>query len=93
MGRSSVHCRTISARSASLLVYDDTDAPPDILAPVMLIWGAADVLVTREMQDDLQRLLSHVELRIYKGAGHTPRWEQPERFARDVTAFAAQAFP
>jgi non-heme chloroperoxidase len=75
---------------ASLVEYDDTRELPDVRAPAMLVWGDADSLVPREMQDQLVGLLPRAELTVYRGAGHTPRWEQPERFARDVAAFASQ---
>jgi pimeloyl-ACP methyl ester carboxylesterase len=31
------------------------------------------------------------ELRIYPESGHTPHWEQPADFARDVSEFIARA--
>ena len=77
---------------ASLLDYDDTDQLPGISAPAMLIWGDADPLVPQQMQDELLGLLPIAELRTYASTGHTPRWQHPERFARDVAAFAQQAF-
>lgn len=73
---------------ASLVEYDDTTELQQVRAPAMLVWGDADSLVPREMQDQLVDLLPGAELRVYEGAGHTPRWEQPVRFARDVAAFA-----
>ena len=73
---------------ASLVEYDDTSELQQVRAPAMLVWGDADSLVPRSMQDQLVDLLPGAELRVYRGAGHTPRWEQPERFARDVAAFA-----
>lgn len=77
---------------ASLLDHDDTDQLPGISAPVMLIWGDADPLVPRKMQDELLGLLPIAELRTYTSTGHTPRWQHPERFAQDIAAFAQQAF-
>jgi non-heme chloroperoxidase len=75
---------------ASLLVYDDTAELATLRPPTMLVWGDADRLVGREMQDRLGRLLPRAELSVYEGAGHTPRWEQPARFAGDVAAFASR---
>lgn len=74
----------------SLYDYDDTANLNQLSAPAVLIWGAADQLVPRTMQERLLQLLPQSELFEYRGAGHTPRWEQPERFARDVEAFASQ---
>lgn len=70
-----------------LLEYDDLVELGRITAPVLLIWGDADGLVGREMQEDLTRRLSSAELVVYRGVGHTPRWEDPSRFAADIAAF------
>jgi non-heme chloroperoxidase len=78
---------------ASLLEYDDTAELARITAPVTLIWGDADPLVTREAQDELVRLLPLAELRVYEGAGHTPRWQQPGRFARDIASLVSDVLP
>lgn len=75
---------------ASLLVYDDTTKLSQLTAPGLLVWGDADQLVPRAMQDQLLDLLPRTELTVYVGAGHTPRWEQPERFAKELTTFGSQ---
>jgi non-heme chloroperoxidase len=72
----------------SLLDYDDADELARITAPTLLLWGDADDLVGREMQETLAEQLS-AELVVYAGVGHTPRWENPKRFAGDVAAFVA----
>ena len=76
----------------SLLDYDDTAELVSVNAPALLIWGDADSLVSRSMQDQLLRLLPRAELAVYPSVGHTPRSEQPERFASDVAAFTWQVF-
>ena len=73
---------------AALLSYDDSDELDRITSPALLIWGDADGVVSREMQDQLTRSLSRSELVVYPGVGHTPRWEAPTRFAADATSFA-----
>jgi pimeloyl-ACP methyl ester carboxylesterase len=75
---------------ASLFDYDDTSELPLMNAPTLLVWGDADPLIPRAMQDELVRVLPRTELVVYHGVGHTPRWEEPERFARDITTFASQ---
>ena len=75
---------------ASLLAYDDTAELSKTHAPALLVWGDADKIVPRLMQDQLLELLGRAELIIYPGAGHTPRWEHPARFAQDVTGFASR---
>ena len=40
------------------------------------------------MQEELLRLVPGAALLEYEGIGHTPRWEDPARFASDLAAFA-----
>lgn len=72
---------------ASLLTYDDLVEIERITAPTLLVWGDADRLVDRDMQTLLAERIGDAELLVYHGVGHTPRWEDPRRFARDVAAF------
>jgi pimeloyl-ACP methyl ester carboxylesterase len=72
---------------ARLREYDDTAELSRISAPTLLIWGDADGLVGRPMQDLLTARLPDASLLVYPGVGHTPRWEDPARFAADVAAF------
>ncbi|HVF31452.1 MAG TPA: alpha/beta fold hydrolase [Acidimicrobiales bacterium] len=74
----------------ALATYDDRDELARIRAPVRLVWGDADPLVGRAVQDELQRLLPHASLRTFEGAGHTPRWEQPARFAAELVEAATE---
>ena len=73
---------------AALLSYDDLAELGRITIPTLLVWGDADRLVRRDMQHTLAQRIHRAELRVYEGVGHTPRWEDPTRFARDVAAFA-----
>ena len=72
---------------AGLVAYDDLNEVGRITAPMLLIWGDADGLVGRDMQDMLAARIRGAELLVYRGVGHTPRWEDPSRFANDVAAF------
>lgn len=73
---------------AGLLAYDDLDEIEQVTAPTLLLWGDADALVDRDMQTALARRVRGAELIVYSGVGHTPRWEDPTRFAADVAEFA-----
>jgi proline iminopeptidase len=55
--------------------------------PVLVIAGDRDFQIGLEPQRDLARRLPQADLRVYEGAGHFMYLDQPERFARDVTAF------
>jgi pimeloyl-ACP methyl ester carboxylesterase len=72
---------------AALLDYDDSASMSHIHAPTLLVWGDRDGLVSLDMQQQLVRRVPAAELIVYAGVGHTPRWEDPARFCRDVAAF------
>ena len=76
---------------ASLLAYDDVAELGRISVPTLLVWGDADALVGRAMQEMLAERISGSELLVYPGVGHTPRWEDPTRFAGDVATFVERS--
>ncbi|MGI8514548.1 MAG: alpha/beta fold hydrolase [Acidimicrobiia bacterium] len=76
---------------SGLMRYDDLDELDLILAPTLLIWGDSDPLVGLEMQKDLVRAIPNATLSRYPGIGHTPRWEDPTRFAKEVGAFVRRS--
>jgi non-heme chloroperoxidase len=78
---------------AELLQYDDTAELARITAPALLIWGDADGVIGREMQEQLAMRMPRTKLVVYPGVGHTPRWEDPSRFAADVAAFVERLLP
>ena len=51
-------------------------------------FGQAGWLVRSE-QDELSRAIKTSRLVVYEGAGHSPHWEEPERFAGQVASFVA----
>lgn len=75
-----------------LLEYNDTAELERISAPTLLIWGDTDDLIKREMQEKLVERISYANLVVYPGAGHTPRWENPIRFASDMATFVERCF-
>jgi pimeloyl-ACP methyl ester carboxylesterase len=72
---------------ADLLAYDDTADLERITSPTLLVWGDADEVVPRAMQDELVHRVPTATLAVYAGRGHTPRWEAPDRFAADLVDF------
>ncbi|WP_208029773.1 alpha/beta fold hydrolase [Rhabdothermincola sediminis] len=78
---------------AALLHYDDLAELGSITAPTLLIWGDADGVIDRGMQDTLAARLPRSDLVVYPGVGHTPRWEDPSRFAADLAAFVDRSLP
>ncbi len=71
----------------ALLEYDDTDELARIAAPTLLVWGDADDLVGRDVQDALVSRLRNAELVVMPHIGHAPHCEDPARVAAEVAAF------
>jgi pimeloyl-ACP methyl ester carboxylesterase len=70
-----------------LLTYDDVAELGCLTVPTLLVWGDGDGLVGREAQEMLVERIPSADLLVYHRSGHTPRWEDPMRFATDVTNF------
>jgi non-heme chloroperoxidase len=62
-----------------------------IAAPTLILWGDKDAFCRRSAQDALLAAIPRSRLSIYEGTGHCPHWEQPERAAAEIAAFAAEA--
>jgi pimeloyl-ACP methyl ester carboxylesterase len=77
---------------AELLVHDDLTELTTISAPTLLVWGDADGVIDRAMQENLEEHISDAQLVVYDGAGHTPRLEEPTRFAGDVASFVERTW-
>ena len=70
----------------------DDDFPAEvggITAPTLIAWGDQDAFCPRGDQDSLLAEIAGSRLVVYAGAGHALHWEEPERMAADLTAFAA----
>ena len=60
-----------------------------IRVPTLLVWGDRDAFTGRAEQDGLTQLIAGSRLAIYTGAGHSPHWEEPQRFADEIAIFVA----
>lgn len=56
--------------------------------PALLVWGDRDALVRRVDQDRLLAAIPDARLAVYEGTGHAVHWEEPQRFAAQLAAFA-----
>ncbi len=59
----------------------------EIKVPVLLVWGAADIITPPFVGEEFNRLLPDSELHILKESGHAPMMEQPEEFNEILTQF------
>jgi non-heme chloroperoxidase len=72
-----------------LLEVDLVSRLSEIEAPVLLVWGDQDAIVPKPDQEEIASRLRKSELVVYEDAGHSPHWEEPRRFASDVSAFVS----
>jgi pimeloyl-ACP methyl ester carboxylesterase len=61
-----------------------------IAAPTRILWGDRDAYCPRADQDALLGAIPGSRLSVYQGAGHALHWEEPERFAADLTRFVQE---
>jgi len=61
-----------------------------IRAPTLILWGRRDAYCPRSDQDALLAAIRGSRLGIYEDAGHALHWEEPQRFAADLAAFAKE---
>ena len=71
----------------SLLDYDDSAETAKIDVRTLVLWGDRDAIIDRTATEALARSIRDSKLVVYEGVGHTPHWEDPARFAHDVSAF------
>jgi non-heme chloroperoxidase len=72
---------------AGLLEDEHVARLASIEAPTLLIWGDQDAFLPESDQETLLATIAGSRLKIYRGTGHAGHWEQPARFAADLTAF------
>jgi proline iminopeptidase len=72
--------------SQGFLTYRFSKAA-DLRAPVLVITGTRDLQAVPEPQRVLVKSVPNGRILEYDGSGHFLWVEQPERFARDVSAF------
>lgn len=84
-----VPARVIRATWAGIREFDLSGDLGRIAAPTLIVWGDQDHLpvASREVQDEFLRAIHDSRLVVYTGAGHSPHWEQPARFAADLASF------
>jgi pimeloyl-ACP methyl ester carboxylesterase len=56
-------------------------------APTLIVWGDRDRILSRSDQEALATAIVGSRLMVYSGAGHSPHWEEPDRFASDLASF------
>jgi non-heme chloroperoxidase len=83
-----VPARVWQATLSGLLEGDVLPTRESASVPALLIWGDRDEICPRSEQQALMAAIPGASLATYHGAGHSPHWQQPERSAADIAAFA-----
>jgi pimeloyl-ACP methyl ester carboxylesterase len=81
--------RVWRAVADALEAFDGRADLPRVAAPTRIVWGDRDAFFGRADQEALRAGVPGATLTVYTGTGHAPHWEEPERFARELVAFAA----
>jgi pimeloyl-ACP methyl ester carboxylesterase len=75
------------AAATGFMNVDYSQALNNLTVPALLIWGDKDAFVSRNDQDILLTNIKNAKLLVYEGTGHALHWEEPARFAADLTSF------
>jgi len=81
---------TLRAALRDVCLVDFSDQLGAITAPTLIVWGERDAICPREQQDALVAAIPDARLSIHEGGGHAFHWEDPARFAAELTAFVDQ---
>jgi non-heme chloroperoxidase len=60
-----------------------------IRVPAWIAWGDRDHFCPRADQDALLATIPDSRLSVYEGVGHALHWEEPQRFALELTIFVS----
>jgi pimeloyl-ACP methyl ester carboxylesterase len=56
-------------------------------APTLIVWGDQDAFVPFGDQEMMIKAIPDARLMVYRNTGHALHWEEPERFAADLSRF------
>jgi pimeloyl-ACP methyl ester carboxylesterase len=60
---------------------------PRLKAPCLLIWGEVDPIYAEPARATLREALPNARVKIFKGLGHNPFWEDPKGVASVINEF------
>lgn len=83
-----VPARVWRAVFESFLEADFSAQLGEIKTPTLIVWGDRDAICPRSEQEALAAAIAEAQLVVYANAGHALHWEEPQRFADDLVAFA-----
>lgn len=82
--------RVWRAAIAGFFADESANRLGQIKAPTLILWGDRETVFPRAEQDALVRQLPNAVLKVYEETGHSPQWERPEQFVKDLEDFMAR---
>ncbi len=70
-----------------LLAGDAATYASQVSAPTLLVWGALDTVVPPALGYELQQRIPGARMKILRGAGHVPMFDQPRQLSRVILEF------
>jgi pimeloyl-ACP methyl ester carboxylesterase len=58
-----------------------------INVPTLIVWGDQDTFVPKSGQESMTKAIPDARLMVYRNTGHALHWEEPFRFAADLSRF------
>lgn len=71
----------------SMVAHDWRELLPRIPVPVLLCYGADSALYPTKIGNYLNEHVPNSELVVFEESGHSPFWEEPEKFNRELARF------
>jgi len=75
---------------AGVAARDYTPELKKIRVPVTIFWGEKETVFKRVEQEPLIKGLPNARFIVYPNSGHSPTWEEPEKFARDLNSILSK---
>jgi len=88
-----VPARVWRAAFAGFIGDDFSPRLKAIEVPTLVVWGRHDVFCPAADQEALLSLIRTARLVEYADAGHAMHWEEPQRFALDISRLVTSIVP
>lgn len=79
--------RNLFRATREILRDDPRERLAEVRVPTLLVWGERDVIVPRELGEQLRRSIRGSRLVVIPGAGHNVMYDRPEAFNQIVVPF------